>query len=80
MNFLSAKIEWQVSGGEFSGLMFGKVPATDRHGDRCDLPVVGLTGLWRFSENGIGSACGNVRFQLFRTDTFDTFRHSGSIK
>ena len=33
---------------------------------------VGLTRRWRFSEKAVGSACGKVRFQVFRTVTFDT--------
>jgi hypothetical protein len=37
-----------------------------------DRPYLGLTGRWRFYEKGVGSACRDVRFQLFRTVTFDT--------
>ena len=36
------------------------------------MPVLGLTGRWRFYEKGVGSACRDVRFLLFRTVTFDT--------
>jgi hypothetical protein len=42
--------------------------------NQAECPQFGLTGLWRFSENGIGSACWNVRFQVFRTVTFDPKR------
>ena len=37
-----------------------------------DRHFLGLTGLWRFAEKGIGSIRWNVRFQLFRTVTNDT--------
>ena len=37
-----------------------------------DRHFLGLTGLWRFYEKAVGSACWNVRFQLFRTVTIDT--------
>jgi hypothetical protein len=37
---------------------------TDRH-------FLGLTGLWRFAEKVVGAACWNIRFQLFRTITFN---------
>jgi len=40
-----------------------------------EAPVLGQTGLWRFSEIAIGAACRDVRFQLFRTVTFDTKRN-----
>jgi hypothetical protein len=39
-----------------------------------DRHFLGLTGLWRFSKNGIDSACGNVRFQVFRTVTNDIYQ------
>src|SRR5450759_3652690 len=41
-------------------------------GMRCDLLLFGRTRRWRFSEKAVGSACGKVRFQVFRTVTFDT--------
>jgi hypothetical protein len=36
--------------------------------------LLGHTRLWRFAEKAVGAACWNVRFQLFRTVTFDTLR------
>ena len=32
--------------------------------------IPGHTGLWRFSENAIGSACGNARFLVSRSVAF----------
>ena len=37
-----------------------------------DRPFLGLSRRWRFSERGVGSACRNVRFKIFRIVTFDT--------
>lgn len=31
-------------------------------------------GLWQFAENAVGAVCENVRFQLFRTDSFVTYQ------
>jgi hypothetical protein len=39
-----------------------------------EAPVLGLTGRWRFPEKAFGAACQDVRFQLFRTVTFDAKR------
>jgi hypothetical protein len=49
------------------------VPRRDGQGSRYERPLLGLTGRWRFSENGIGSASGNVRFLVFRIVTNDLF-------
>jgi hypothetical protein len=48
--------------------------ATARLSLEPDRPFLGLSGLWQFSEKAVGTACWNVRFQLFRTVTFDTKR------
>src|SRR5450759_1814950 len=38
-----------------------------------DRPFLGLSGPWRFYEKAVSAACRGVRFQLFRTVTFDTY-------
>ena len=50
----------------------GMYHATVRLSLEPDRHFLGLTGRWRFYEKGVGSACRDVRFQLFRTVTFDT--------
>jgi hypothetical protein len=52
----------------------GMYHATVRLSLEPDLPYLGLSGLWRFYENGIGSACWKVRYQILRTVTFDTYQ------
>src|ERR1019366_3940129 len=43
--------------------------------DSCsERPVLGLTGLWRFAETAVGTACFNVCFRKFRGGTFDALR------
>src|SRR5450759_5233510 len=39
-----------------------------------DRHFLGLSRRWRFPEMAVGAACCNVRFQLFRTVTFETKR------
>jgi hypothetical protein len=45
-----------------------------RHDACSERPLFGHTGLWRFPEKAVGAACLDVRFQLFRTVTFDTLQ------
>jgi hypothetical protein len=40
-----------------------------------DRHFLGLCGRWRFHEKAVGTACLNVRFQVFRTITFDTLQN-----
>jgi hypothetical protein len=39
-----------------------------------EVPVLGLSGRWRFYEKDVGSACRDVRFQFFRSATNDTLQ------
>src|SRR5450759_703110 len=52
----------------------GTYHATVRLSLEPDRHFLGLSRRWRFPEMAVGAACCNVRFQLFRTVTFDTKR------
>jgi hypothetical protein len=64
--------EWLLSGIELDTMELRSVPIPDGRRRHWERPLFGLSGLWQFSEKAVGTACWNVRFQLFRTVTFDT--------
>ena len=57
---------------KLTAIIGNNVPGTEHYRSCCHRPVFGLTGRWRFPEKAVGAACRDVRFQLFRTVTFDT--------
>ena len=52
----------------------GMYHATVRLSLEPDRHFLGRSGLWRFAEKAVGAACWKVRFQYFRTVTFDPNR------
>lgn len=50
---------------------FGNQDEAEVQIGRPECLFLGLSGLWRFSEMSVGSACLNGRSQIFRTVTFE---------
>ena len=63
-----------ISADLFQKIIAGAALDVVHQVNRLEWPILGLCGLWRFSEAAVSPSFYNVRFQLFRIITFSPFR------